>query len=1431
MQLEGEKKIILQISHYIGINIGSVSVNVVSSDGFGTIRGIKKPHFGNPQHLLKQILQEEGLDKNSFFGVCGTFGNMSEITALQSGLNSLKKNYDAVLSLGGESFILYVLDDKGQVMNILAQDKCAAGSGEFLMQQLERLDLPLDEAICMAASSTGPPILLASRCSVHCKSDITHKLNRGEGSLPDILSSLLNNITKKGVGLISQSRINLQRLLVIGGVSLNQVIVQKLKETLPDTEIDIHEFSHVFEAFGMMLHVQDNPVYTIPELFITQTFTTLPPLKDSGHLVSLMEAPQVTHEINPKISYILGIDVGSTTTKAILMDPIQKTIISSFYGRTNGNPIQATKNCINNIIQQVGTADIHIQLVGVTGSGRHIVGAFMGTPAVYNEISAHALGAAYFDPEVDTIFEIGGQDAKYMFLQNGVPVDYVMNASCSAGTGSFLEESAKCDLGIGVYEIGATALDASDPVRFKADCAAFINSDIRTALQEGYSRPNIIGGLVYSIATNYLNKVKGTHPIGKKIFFQGGVAKNNAVGYAFAQVTGRKIIIPPFPELMGAFGIALIAQEKWTAQEISPMSANTTLGSLIIPEMQHLGSFTCKSCSNYCQIERYMVGDRKFPFGGKCTKYESLWKKGKIIQEQEDLVAFRNNLFYETALPSHTLINEKIGIPRALLTHSLYPLFSTFFTELGCEVILSDIDPDMAMLPNAPLCYPMQIMHGAVSDLVKQNISLIFSPYVNKLKTPEKWYDATFCPISQSSPYIIAPIFQDVHFLTPELNFSTGYENSDALVEMAVNTLQIPEEIARNAYATAVDHQNSVEARIQEKGQEILAQLRETNETGILIVGRSYNVFPKEASQSIPKKLVSMGVSVIPFEFLTPQTDAENPWYFANFVTEAVEIVKQRDNLFLLYITNFSCTVDAFVQNHVRNELQSKPYLFLELDAHVADAGTQTRIEAFLEIIKNYRRAQQQEATPFTFPVAKVIELEGETVVVTSSGEHLDIKDPRVKISFIPFSKYHTDLVEKLFASFGYNMKKTGEIPLEYAVEGLKYTSGKECIPLPIAIGHILYLVKHRKPGEIIGYFMLRNGDPCVVFSYYQYIEDFLARNHIRDVFLWSFDKESNFMGFTVKETFNITPKIVVLGDLMNEIESSIEVVGQDGASEKLQEYWEQFLDELSPIQNLNNAMDRLIPQLITLPITKSPKKVPKILVTGDFFVRFSPFFIRELKSHYTANGIIVKSTSLNELFLYGVPFGNMIDKELRDRYVNKIIDEFHGRSRIWNDFSIGFYASRLLLRYIERIERKLRKKFEKTGLLYSQQTDVLDIVKRAEPHINPLIFGEAVLTVGKGMEILQNHDYNALCLIGPQFCMPYKTSQAILKPLFLEHKFPLLVFDAEISAMSHNMKRQITANIEQIKQQTKQIEPILGEAILNESIFQKLKRKVFNRA
>jgi predicted nucleotide-binding protein (sugar kinase/HSP70/actin superfamily) len=480
--------------------------------------------------------------------------------------------------------------------------------------------------------------------------------------------------------------------------------------------------------------------------------------------------------------------------------------------------------------------------------------------------------------------------------------------------------------------------------------------------------------------------------------------------------------------------------------------------------------------------------------------------------------------------------------------------------------------------------------------------------------------------------------------------------------------------------------------------------------------------------------------------------------------------------------------------------MSSEPYLILELDAHQADAGTQTRLEAFLEIINNYKASKTKiEKKPFQ--ISQVKRREGKTVVITSDGKKLDIKDPRVKLNFISFSKYHSDIVLKTFDIFGFNVGPSEDIKLEYPVKGLRYTSGKECVPLPIVIGHILTLVENRKPGEIIGFFMIRGGAPCAVYSYFDYINQFLEANKIENVFLYRFDFLTKFLGMNLLSVLRYAPKVIITADLVLETESALRVVGEEGSLNLLHTYWSEFLTNSKTKRQLNKNINKLIDKIAKIPRKGSPVDFPRVIISGDFFVRFSPFFLRELKEIYSKHNIIVKSTDMFELNLYSIFYegGYLVIKQWK-KDPNKTSSIIRAIATLWNEPSRILILSKIAVLYMQRLEKKQRKRFEKTGLLFAGPNNLKEIFKKAKKWISPLIFGEAIPTIGKGLETLEQENFDSLILTGPINCLPYKISQAILKPIYLEHGVPFLVFDVDIIAISPNMRRLINANIEQIK-------------------------------
>ena len=506
------------------------------------------------KEYLKEKLIEFGGTNNGITPIVVTgrkfrklvkFTNISESEAVEYAFTHLNKNnepFSAIASLGGETFMVYTIDDEGKISNVITGNQCASGTGEFFLQQIKRMNLGVEEVVKIAKDAE--PYKVTGRCSVFCKSDCTHALNKGikqsevAAGLSYMMAEKVENLLKK---------VKPGKVMVVGGVTKNTVVIDFLRKQVPD--ILIPEEAAYFEALGAALYGLEHEVNileNLTDIFINgkSSFVFHKPLnqfKDKVIFKSMERGKAKDGE-----ECILGLDVGSTTTKAVIIRKSDNRILGSVYLYTHGNPVEASKKCYAELLRQIPER-IKITGLGTTGSGRQIAGLHALTEGIVNEIVAHAAAAVYFDPDVDTIFEIGGQDAKFTYIVNKVPADYAMNEACSAGTGSFIEESAYESLGIKVTDIEPIAMKGDMPPNFSDQCAAFISSDIKTAQQENISKENIIAGLVYSICMNYVNRVKGNRTVGKKIFMQGGVCYNKAIPIAMAALTGKEIIVLRIP--------------------------------------------------------------------------------------------------------------------------------------------------------------------------------------------------------------------------------------------------------------------------------------------------------------------------------------------------------------------------------------------------------------------------------------------------------------------------------------------------------------------------------------------------------------------------------------------------------------------------------------------------------------------------------------------------------------------------------------------------------------------------------------------------------------------------------------------------------------------------------------------------------------------
>jgi predicted CoA-substrate-specific enzyme activase len=1369
----------------VGVNIGAITVKVVALRGDDAISRVKT-HQGRPLDVLEELLAEKEFGGADFFGVSGQRGHISEVAAIERALAELAGDFDAVASLGGESFLVYLLA-KGRIANVLSHNKCAAGSGEFFVQQITRMRFTIEDAI--ERSFNGKVVPLASRCSVHCRSDITHKLNRNEASPEDILHTLHDSMADKVVSLLEKGQQQLKRVLVIGGVSQNASLLSALREKLPPTEIVVLPESLCFEAWGCALLTRDDPRYCSLKISPQPVPESFPPLhRQAGRVQVIAPLPR---QAPPDHLLILGLDAGSTTTKAVLLDPSTRGVVASHYTRTRSDPVAATRECLRAVAQEAG--NLRVGLVGTTGSARELVGAYLGTSHVYNEISAHAAGATHFDPDVDTIFEIGGQDSKYILLRNGVPVDYAMNNACSAGTGSFLEESAQGDLGITVSEIAGAALAAASPVQLKATCAAFINSDIRIALQQGQSRENIIAGLVYAIAANYLTKVKGPRVVGRKVFLQGGVALNRAVGYAFAHSVDRTVVIPPDPELMGALGVALLALTRSRGK----LDLATDLLSLAASEMASPGRFICKACRMHCSIDRFEVAGRRFPFGGRCSLYENVWKRNARVNAAPDLVGQRAELIFGAADsqvegPAMDRGPGRVGIPRALLTHSLFPLYSTFFKGLGLEVILSGLDPRGELKSYSGFCFPAQTAHGAILDLAKRGAGLVFMPHVKRMPKPGLCRDSCLCPITQASPFFLAAAFPDVRFLSPILDLSRGYECGPDLEEMVMREFMIGRERVQQAWEAAKSAQVGVEGAMRELGQEALEAALSEGKPTVVLAGRSYNAYAAEASQSIGRKLSSMGVTAIPADCLAPIEEGPFAWHFSNQVLNAMALARKHPNLFLVCISNFSCTVDAFTHARVAAGMGAKPYLIIEIDAHTADAGVQTRLEAFLDIVRNYRAAPAVQNAQFS-----LCRTGAGNTVIRSRGDTVSMHDPRVRFYFPNFSEVHSHAMAMAFRWMGLHTGETAPLDRGQLEQGLQYTSGRECLPLPLCIGQLLKINEERGPGEIAGFYMLEGGAPCVLDAYLDYLKRFIVEQRFPDLFLFVPTEENGQSAIDRMTLAKNTALTLLVADILVEIEHVLRVTGAQGSVDRLKQEWQRFVAAAASEARFRAGLPGFVERIAALPRTREPRACPRVVVIGDFFTRFSPFFMDGVRDLYSGHGIILKPVDVTDLLLYHTYYP--VAETAREWGMRPGgLALAKACSRMFQRDGKRYLQHWLAYQVERRVEEDYRRLFAKTGLLVAGPNDAASLFEKASRHVSPGIYGEIVPTVGRGVEA-ESEGYDGIIIIGPFNCLPFRISEAILKPLSIRRGMPVLTYESDGYAVSPSVLRQVDVHIQQV--------------------------------
>jgi len=917
-----------------------------------------------------------------------TFEN--EFKAVARAVGSLYNDVSTVFEMGGETskFILlerYPDSDVIGIADYQANGDCAAGTGSFMDQQASRLRYSIED-VGEVVLQAGKAASIAGRCSVFAKSDMIHAQQKGYHP-PEVLKGLCSAVIRNYKGTITKGKQVGSKVAFIGGMAANMGAVSAMRDSfnLSQEELVIPQQYAWMGAIGAALIEADERAGVDPRVVdltgldteITTALPTTTPLSMDRVLLLRNQEKPYTFPDEAQVKAYLGIDVGSVSTNLVVLDQMGE-VIKTVYLKTDGRPVEVVNAGLAEIWEEVGPR-LDIRGVGTTGSGRELIGELSGADTIKDEITAHKTGASFIGRKLierppDTIFEIGGQDSKFISLEDGVVVDFAMNEACAAGTGSFLEEQAE-KMGINIIgEFAELALSSEDPVRLGERCTVFMERDVNSYLQRGASARNLVAGLAYSIAYNYLNRVVGNRRIGETIYFQGGTAYNDSVAAAFSEILGKEIIVPPHNGVVGAIGMALLARDKVEATGQPSKFRNWDLEKIDYK----IREFTCKGCTNQCDIRQFTIGEEKTYWGDKCS--DRYRKRAKVDRKPviQDLPTLREKLVFsyvtnqdiaalDTSGPvrsGDTAAKGTVGLPRAMYTYDRLPFWSVFMRECGFDVLVSgeterEIRAAGVDSSVSEPCFPIRAAHGHVADLLNRGVDYILVPNLLNEETDHPDIESHACPWGQTLPWVLKanPRFekQAHRILAPTLHFRRGPDSIKQALRALMKPLGIASSTVDRAVNAAYGAQGEFRQSLLKAGADALATLAEHEELGIVLVGRPYNIYDAGVNMDIPAKLRKYyGVNVIPMDFL-PTWDTEtrdiNPnmyWNWGRRILQTTRMVEQYPNLHVIYMSNFKCGPDSYIKHFVRGSL-SEPFLSLQFDEHTNDAGAMTRCEAYLD--------------------------------------------------------------------------------------------------------------------------------------------------------------------------------------------------------------------------------------------------------------------------------------------------------------------------------------------------------------------------------------------------------------------------------------------------------------------------------------------------
>ncbi|MHC4599945.1 MAG: acyl-CoA dehydratase activase [Planctomycetota bacterium] len=1335
----------------LGVDVGSLYVAAVVTDPKGALlQSAYEKHQGDLVGTCQRLLQALDLGEVRTFALTGQAGErvrglgdpVDPMVALVEGAKKRFPDTRNILYIGAGSYSLVRLNERGQYLGHTSNTACASGTGAFLDQQALRLGFTSEELATRAGCAARCPSV-ATRCAVFAKTDMIHL--QQEGFSPDeIAAGLCDSMGQATVQMLLKGRKLKGPTVLAGGVALNRKLREAVEHKL-GFDVDVPDRPELLAAVGAGVLAAKSPdtgppavdslaatdeggeeTFRQPELELRLSeypdFTYHDFSIDGDETEVALPAPLDRDEM---IEVMLGIDIGSTSTKAVLMDGDCR-VVALAYRATAGNPIRATQlvfKALNDLEARAGVR-FDVQGAGTTGSGRKMIRAVLGAELEKDEITAHAKAATFIDPEVDTILEIGGQDAKFTQLEDGVVVNSVMNYVCAAGTGSFIEEQAKA-LGVSVWEyadfvMGTTAPTTSDR------CTVFMERDLKERLAEGCTRREAAAAVLYSVRDNYLNKVVNGLRIGNRVYFQGATARNRALVAAFERELERPILVSPYCHLTGAMGIALML---WRDPPRERRFRGLAFADASVETSQEL----CELCNNRCNLTLIKTAGETVAWGLKCGREYHDKKPKKEDRSRHALFTSRKRRLFADAGSAKETPAFRAAVPRALTTWGYLPLWREFFHALGGEVMLSPPSSETVMdagreQMTAEFCAPLMMALGHASKLMASEADFLFLPVMVRERKPKNLSDAQFCCYIQSSPAVIRSSEMAVAdagkttLVSPVIEFGLPPKKTARNLQESLKAagLDFPLSRVTKAFQRGLRALETFDRETKAEGAAVLERFEAEGEKGVVVMGRPYNVNDPGLNLDLPRKIAGLGLTAIPMDALPSRSEDlseewENMyWNYGARILAAADTIARSKNLFGILFTNFGCGPDSYLVTYFKTLMarHKKPYLILQFDAHGADAGYMTRVEAAVESFRAWEEKPLPEVRPH---------LRG------------GVGSERT-VLFPPMDPFSVHLLSAAFRGHGYKTEILEENAHTLNL-GYKLCQGGECAPCPSTLGSVVhYMETTGKDASDVAFFMPTANGPCRFGQYGRLAELVFDRKGWEDLIVFSLSGTSAYQGMPQSLRRDLWDSIVV-GDLLQKIVFKLRPY-ERRVGEVERTLWEaihSLTKDIETRRDLSGSLREAVRAFHSIPIDRTPR--PLVGVVGEIYLRTNHFLSEDLFRVIEGLGGEVMKASLGEWFLYTTYLVRHMGRGGKNR---------------WRDRLTGFLNNW----FCNSHEHKFYRITEE--ILHDREEPLIDEVVKAGRRYLPVEFeGEAILTLGRALLFFEQDGASAVVNASPTFCMP----------------------------------------------------------------------------